>query len=120
MKMFPSRFKTPQSIEYYGLIKEKTITMCDYMVKEEPEKLEKIEKLGLKIATYYKPNLLDGNKGSIDIEIEKEQNQLMVALEEMGISNPEKLSVLKFYSLVEKKELDKKEKSVKQNGKGRI
>ncbi len=68
------------------------------------------------------PVLLDGSKDSYMIYLEKEQNQLYSSLEEIGIGNPEDLSLLRFYSLIDKKESDKLRSEQKQrsNGKGRI
>lgn len=110
-----------KALEYYGKLKERTLETIKYINTEDESILENIEKMTRQLYTLNSPILLDGSQNSYMIQLEKEQNQMYASLEELGIQNPENLSLLKFNSLIEKKEDDnmKAQQKSRRNGQGR-
>lgn len=107
-----------KSLEYYGRIKERTLEVLKFVETEDEKYLENVEQMTQNLYTMTPPILLDGSQGSYIMQLEKEQSQLYFAIEEMGISNPEGLSLLKFYSLIDKKEAEnlKKQQNARKHG----
>ena len=107
-----------RSLEYYGRLKARALEMLKYVETEDDSHLVKVEEMTQGLYTFSPPILLDGSPDSYVIHLEKEQSQLYIAIEELGISNSEELSLLRFYSLIDKKEADniKKQQNARKHG----
>lgn len=99
---FPSHFNGVRDLQYYATIKR--ISIEQLRCFSDPSREAQRFKLFKDYCHMIKPEVILGDKSSAYVRHEKTHNELYNILEGQGISRPEEISVMRFYTLIEQKE----------------
>lgn len=99
MLYFPSLFNDADVKEYFDLLKRRAMEILNNIIKgkKEPDKSPLIEKLNMQLITYTKPKTFDGSEG-VEIQFDRQYENLCLALSEQLHVNPKGYTVLEFYN----------------------
>lgn len=99
MLYFPSIFNDSSVKEYYDLLRKRTLEILLGIAegKENPASTEIVEKLTTAIITYSNPKIFSG-ADSVEIQFERQFENLCLALSEQLHVEPKKYTVLEFYN----------------------
>ena len=99
MMYFPSLFNDSDVKEYYDLLRKRTLEILNGIVagKEKPNATDVVEKLTTELVTYSNPKVFTGSNG-IEIQFDRQFENLCLVLSEQLHVEPKKYSVLEFYN----------------------
>ena len=99
MLYFPSLFNDADVKEYFDLLKRRAMEILNNIIKgkKEPDKSPLIEKLNMQLITYTKPKTFEGSEG-VEIQFDRQYENLCLALSEQLHVNPKGYTVLEFYN----------------------
>lgn len=99
MLYFPSLFNDATVKEYYDMMKRRTLAVLNNIVAgvEHPDETAEIEKLTTELITYVKPQLFTGSE-SMEIQFDRQFENLCLALSEQLHVKPKEYSVMEFYN----------------------
>ena len=99
MLFFPSLFNDSEVKEYYDILRKRTIEVLNNIVagKKDPRKGVEIEKLTTALMTYSHPKLFRGSE-SVEIQFDRQFENLCLVLSEQLHVEPKKYTVLEFYN----------------------
>ena len=99
MIYFPSMFNDSDVKEYYDLLRNRTLEILNAIVagKEKPESTANVEKLTTALVTYSNPKVFTGSDG-LEIQFDRQFENLCLVLSEQLHVEPKKYSVLEFYN----------------------
>ena len=116
MMYFPSLFNDSDVKEYYDLLRKRTLEILNGIVagKEKPNATDVVEKLTTELVTYSNPKVFTGSNG-IEIQFDRQFENLCLVLSEQLHVDPKKYSVLEFYNAFDfvkerQKQLEKAQK----------
>ena len=93
---FPALFSTPETKEYYDLLRRRTLKVLDCIIAGEIEDAA-IEQLTTKLLLYVHPKVYDGPQG-LEVQFDRQFENLCLCLsEQMGV-RPKEMTVLEFYN----------------------
>lgn len=113
---FPSRFGMKADFRYFSKLKKFLSAECNYRVNLDSKSKTSRDAAAKELDKEVKPSLLDSSSGSEAIRREKEYHSLMLSLSKSGIQDPEKMSVLSYYTLVEQMEDEANKNKARSNG----
>ena len=96
---FPGLFNDSDVKEYFDLMRKRTLEILNGIVKGDaaPDKTEIVEKLTTALITYSNPKLFTGSDG-VEIQFDRQFENLCLVLSEQLHVEPKKYSVLEFYN----------------------
>ncbi len=96
---FPSLFNDSEVKEYYDLLRKRSLEILNNIVagKKEPSKGAAIEKLTTALMTYSHPKMFRGSE-SVEIQFDRQFENLCLVLSEQLHVEPKKYTVLEFYN----------------------
>lgn len=96
---FPALFADSELKEYYDLLKRRTAAILEAIIsgKKVDESDRKIEKLTTELVTYAKPKNFSGSE-SVEIQFDRQFENLCLVLSEQLHVKPKEYSVLEFYN----------------------
>lgn len=99
MLYFPALFNDSDVKEYYDILRKRTLEILNGIVAGEPNpgKTEIVEKLTTALITYSHPKLFTGSDG-VEIQFDRQFENLCLVLSEQLHVEPKKYSVLEFYN----------------------
>lgn len=99
MLYFPSLFNDSEIKEYFDLLKRRTLEILNNICKgiKNPDKTKIVDKLNTQLITYTNPKVFDGSDG-VEIQFDRQYENLCLALSEQLHVNPKKYTVLEFYN----------------------
>ena len=99
MLYFPAIFNDADVKEYYDILRKRTLEVLNGIVagKEDPGATEIVEKLTTLLITYSNPKLFTGSNG-VEIQFERQFENLCLVLSEQLHVEPKKYTVLEFYN----------------------
>ncbi len=99
MLYFPGLFADSEIKEYYDLLKKRTIAVLENIIagKEAPDTTPEIEKLTTALMTYSNPKCFAGSD-SVEIQFDRQFENLCLVLSEQLHVKPKEYSVLEFYN----------------------
>lgn len=122
MLYFPALFNDASVKEYYDILKRRTLAVLKNIVAgmDNPDETVEIEKLTTALITYTKPQLFNGPE-SVEIQFDRQFENLCLALSEQLHVKPKDYSVLEFYNAFDfvKERAKKAEKAQKRANKAR-
>lgn len=122
MLYFPAVFNDSSVKEYYDLLKKRTVEVLQNIIdgNPNPEATEIVEKLTTALITYAHPKLFSGPE-SVEIQFDRQFENLCLVLSEQLHVKPKEYSVLEFYNAFDfvQERAKKAEKAQKRANKGR-
>lgn len=99
MLYFPSLFNDGEVKEYYDLLKKRTLAILNGIVAGvvDPAASKTVSKLTTALITYSNPKLFTGSDG-VEIQFERQYENLCLVLSEQLHVDPKKYTVLEFYN----------------------
>jgi hypothetical protein len=99
MMYFPSLFNDSNVKEYYDLLRKRTLEILRGIIagKEKPADTDIVEKLTTALVTYSNPKVFTGPNG-LEIQFDRQFENLCLVLSEQLHVEPKKYSVLEFYN----------------------
>ena len=99
MLYFPALFNDASVKEYYDILKRRTLAVLNNIVAgmDNPNETDEIEKLTTALITYTKPQLFNGPE-SVEIQFDRQFENLCLALSEQLHVKPKEYTVLEFYN----------------------
>lgn len=99
MMYFPSLFNDSDVKEYYDLLRKRTLEILNGIVAGEkaPDRTEIVDKLTTALVTYSNPKVFTGSDG-VEIQFDRQFENLCLVLSEQLHVEPKKYSVLEFYN----------------------
>ena len=99
MLYFPALFNDASVKEYYDILKRRTLAVLNNIVAgmDNPDETAEIEKLTTALITYTKPQLFNGPE-SVEIQFDRQFENLCLALSEQLHVKPKEYTVLEFYN----------------------
>lgn len=99
MLYFPALFNDSEVKEYYDILRKRTLAVLNGIIegKPDPGKTEAVEKLTTELITYSNPKLFTGSDG-VEIQFERQFENLCLVLSEKLHVEPKKYTVLEFYN----------------------
>lgn len=99
MLYFPALFNDASVKEYYDILKRRTLAVLKNIVAgmDNPDETAEIEKLTTALITYTKPQLFNGPE-SVEIQFDRQFENLCLALSEQLHVKPKEYTVLEFYN----------------------
>ena len=99
MLYFPAIFNDSTVKEYFDIVKRRTIAVLENIVAgmAKPDATLEIEKLTTALITYTKPQVFAGSDG-VEIQFDRQFENLCLALSEQLHVKPKEYSVLEFYN----------------------
>ena len=99
MLYFPALFNDSEVKEYYDILKKRTLEILKGIVAGEtaPDKSQIVEKLTTALITYSNPKLFTGSDG-VEVQFERQFENLCLVLSEQLHVEPKKYTVLEFYN----------------------
>lgn len=99
MLYFPALFNDSDVKEYYDLLRKRTLEILNGIIAGEkaPDKSEIVTKLTTALITYSNPKLFTGSDG-VEIQFERQFENLCLVLSEQLHVEPKKYTVLEFYN----------------------
>jgi len=99
MLYFPRLFNDSNVKEYYDLLRKRTLEILLGIVNddENPGGTETVEKLTTALITYSNPKMFTGSEG-VEIQYDRQFENLCLALSEQLHVEPKKYTVLEFYN----------------------
>ena len=99
MLYFPAMFENSDIKEYYDILKKRTLAILDGIVKgqKNPLKTKAVEKLTTMLITYTNPKMFSGPE-SVEIQFDRQFENLCLVLSEQLHVKPKEYSVLEFYN----------------------
>lgn len=96
---FPSLFNDSDVKEYYDILRKRTLEILNGIVAgvDNPEGAEIVDKLTTALITYSNPKLFTGSDG-VEIQFDRQFENLCLVLSEQLHVEPKKYSVLEFYN----------------------
>ena len=96
---FPARFNDSDVKEYYDILRKRTLEILNGIVAgvDDPAGAEIVDKLTTALITYSNPKLFTGSDG-VEIQFERQFENLCLVLSEQLHVEPKKYSVLEFYN----------------------
>ena len=96
---FPSVFNDSDVKEYYDLLKKRTLAILKGIIDgvKEPTKTKDVEKFTTMLITYSNPKTFSGSE-SVEIQFDRQFENLCLVLSEQLHVNPKTYSVLEFYN----------------------
>ena len=96
---FPALFNDSTIKEYYDILKGRTMAILNNIVAglANPDTTPEIEKLTTALITYSKPQLFSGPE-SVEIQFDRQFENLCLALSEQLHVQPKNYTVLEFYN----------------------
>ena len=96
---FPALFSDSQVKEYYDLLKKRTLALLQNIIDGValPDRTAEIEKLTTALITYSNPKTFSG-PDSVEIQFDRQFENLCLALSEQLHVKPKEYSVLEFYN----------------------
>lgn len=96
---FPSLFVDSQTKEYYDILKKRTLAVLgNIMEGKEDADGEDVERITLKLLTFIKPTNWGGGA---EVEIDKQFENICLAISEQLHTDPKKYTVLEFFNAYE-------------------
>ncbi len=92
---------TPETREYYGKLKSRTITQLKGIQGSLPDYERQLEQIDESILAMFRPQKFDGHEGREVQLIKQFEKSCGLLTRHMGIQNPEKLTVRKYYMRLE-------------------
>ena len=122
MLYFPAVFNDSSIKEYYDLLKKRTVEVLQNIIdgNPNPDATEIVEKLTTALITYAHPKLFSGPE-SVEIQFDRQFENLCLVLSEQLHVKPKEYSVLEFYNAFDfvQERAKKAEKAQKRANKGR-
>ena len=99
MLYFPSLFNDSDVKEYFDLLRKRTLEILNGIVEgiAEPAATDAVEKLTTALITYSNPKIFTGSDG-VEIQFERQFENLCLVLSEQLHVEPKKYTVLEFYN----------------------
>lgn len=99
MLYFPGIFNDATVKEYFDLLKRRTLAILNNIVegKKRPDSTREIDRLNTALITYTKPRLFSGAE-SVEIQFDRQFENLCLALSEQLHVKPKEYTVLEFYN----------------------
>lgn len=99
MLYFPSLFNDSDVKEYYDLLRKRTMEILNAIIegRADPMTAENVEKLTTELITYSHPKLFTGSDG-VEIQFDRQFENLCLVLSEQLHVEPKRYSVLEFYN----------------------
>ena len=99
MLYFPAIFNDSEVKEYYDLLKKRTLEILKGITDgvAEPVATQAVEKLTTMLITYSNPKLFTGSE-SVEIQFDRQFENLCLVLSEQLHVKPKDYSVLEFYN----------------------
>ena len=99
MLYFPALFNDSDVKEYYDILRKRTLEVLNGIMdgKVDPEATEIVEKLTTALITYSHPKLFTGSDG-VEIQFDRQFENLCLVLSEQLHVEPKKYTVLEFYN----------------------
>lgn len=99
MLYFPALFNDADVKEYYDILRKRTLEILNGIVAGEqaPDRTAIVEKLTTALITYSHPKLFTGSDG-VEIQFDRQFENLCLVLSEQLHVDPKKYSVLEFYN----------------------
>ena len=96
---FPRLFDDSEIKEYFDLMKKRTLAILNNIIKDvaEPLGTDAVEKLTTALITYTQPKLFSGSE-SVEIQYDRQFENLCLALSENLHVDPKKYTALEFYN----------------------
>ena len=96
---FPALFNDSDVKEYYDLLRKRTLEILNGIVAgvDDPAGAEIVDKLTTALITYSNPKMFTGSDG-VEIQFERQFENLCLVLSEQLHVEPKKYSVLEFYN----------------------
>jgi len=122
MLYFPGLFNDSDVKEYYDIVRRRTLEILNGIVAGNPDPAgtELVEKLTTALMTYTKPKTFSGSDG-VEIQFDRQFENLCLALSEQLHVEPKKYTVLEFYNAFEflKEKAKQAERAQKRPNSGR-
>ena len=99
MMYFPSLFNDSEIKEYYDILRKRTLEILRGIAagKDNPDRTDVVEKLTTALITYSNPKVFTGSNG-LEIQFDRQFENLCLVLSEQLHVEPKKYSVLEFYN----------------------
>ncbi len=99
MLYFPALFNDSDVKEYYDILRKRTLEILNGIIAgdDNPGKSEIVEKLTTALITYSNPKMFTGSDG-VEIQFDRQFENLCLVLSEQLHVEPKKYSVLEFYN----------------------
>jgi len=99
MLYFPALFNDSDVKEYYDILRKRTLEILNGIVagQSAPDQTDIVEKLTTALITYSHPKLFTGSDG-VEIQFDRQFENLCLVLSEQLHVEPKKYSVLEFYN----------------------
>ena len=96
---FPALFNDSDVKEYYDILRKRTLEILNGIVAgvDDPAGAEIVDKLTTALITYSKPQMFTGSDG-VEIQFDRQFENLCLVLSEQLHVEPKKYSVLEFYN----------------------
>lgn len=96
---FPAMFNLSDIKEYYALLKRRTVAVLQNIIDgvEVPDQTHEVDKLTTALITYSHPKLYSGTDG-VEIQYDRQFENLCLALSSQLNITPKRCSVLEFYN----------------------
>lgn len=96
---FPTLFDTSEVKEYFNLLRKRTLAVLNAIAAGEhhPEEGEVVRQLTAALVTYSNPQTFTGSRG-VEVQFDRQFEDLCLALSEQLHVTPKALSVLEFYN----------------------
>lgn len=119
---FPDTFADSEVKEYFDLLKKRTLAVLQNIIDgvEHPDSTPEIERMTTELITYSNPKTFSG-ANSVEIQFDKQFENLCLVLSEQLHVKPKEYSVLEFYNAFEfvKERAKQAEKAQKRANKAR-
>ncbi len=99
MLYFPSLFNDSEVKEYFDILRQRTLAILKGIVDgiKDPGATDAVEKLTTALITYSNPKMFTGSDG-VEIQFERQFENLCLVLSEQLHVEPKKYTVLEFYN----------------------
>ena len=96
---FPALFEDSEIKAYFDLLRKRTLRVLENIVAgvEDPERGDDVERLTTALILYSNPKVFSGSDG-LEIQYDRQFEDLCLALSEQLHANPKGMSVLEFYN----------------------
>ena len=102
MLYFPALFNDSDVKEYYDILRRRTLEILKGIIEGQsrPNETDIVEKLTTQLVTYSNPKVFTGSDG-VEIQFDRQFENLCLALSEQLHVEPKKYNVLEFYNAFE-------------------
>lgn len=99
MLYFPALFNDSEVKEYYDILRKRTLAVLNGIIagEDDPGGSKEVEKLTTMLITYSNPKLFTGPDG-VEVQFERQFENLCLVLSEQLHVEPKKYTVLEFYN----------------------